>query len=258
MIIVDPKEYKIHDNGGRPFLVKVYPDSRVEVYENNECDSDDDDCKCHIAEEPFFDQTVEKVFVGYDPNDHMDQSFLGNSILLDMGDLEYVFIGQSVFSFQALSEITQYVSPVGNSDVPYPYAVDDQNRAYLTIEDVIVQLTDEEVANIPQFDPYNRYYPEHKITADCRYNPPKEPLVIFQDIKEYYVGDQVYTMTYSPHPERDYDRLMEWNEGNPSILLMDGTKKELFKEDYVDLMLDFGDLLGFQPLEREAIHERMW
>ena len=63
-MIIEAKEYEIHDNGGSPFIVKVYPDSRVEVYENNFIPEYDD---CLIAEEPFFDQTVEKVFIGKSP-----------------------------------------------------------------------------------------------------------------------------------------------------------------------------------------------
>nr|QBK85868.1 MAG: hypothetical protein LCMAC101_04630 [Marseillevirus LCMAC101] len=265
-MIIESKEYEIHDNGGRPFIVKVYPDSRVEVYENNfKSDSEDDEDHYLMAEEPFFNQKVEKVFIGESPLNNMTEfsgghgdNFLGNSFLLHTGDLEYVFIGESVFYFQALSEIVKYVSPVGNSDVSYPYAVDDQNRAYLMIEKVIVQLTDEEVSNIPMFDPYSDcYYSRHLMTTDHGCIPPREPIFIFQDIKEYYVGDERYTMTYEPYPEKDYDRLMGWNEGNISILLIDGTKKELSKEEYVDIMLDFGDLLEFQPLEREVIHKRM-
>ena len=268
-MIIEAKEYEIHDNGGRPFIVKVYPDPRVEVYENNfKSDSSDDEDHYLIAEEPFFNQMVEKVFIGESPANDMREfsgghgdDFLGNSFLLHTGDLEYVFIGSTVFSFQALSEIVKYVSPVGNSDSPYPYAVDDQNRAYLMIEKVIVQLTDNQVEQIPQFDPYGDwYYPRHQITTDLGRIPPRQPIIEdFHDIREFYIGNDQYTMTYRPLPEKDYNRIIGWNEGPVSVKKVDGTKKELSKGEYIEIMNDFGDQMDFQPLEiKELIHKRMW
>lgn len=270
--MIEGKEYEIHDNYGRPFIVKVYLEPRIEVYETvseyDSSDDEDDSEEDHYlkAEEPFFNQTVEKVFIGESPlNDTTEFSgcygddFLGNSFLLHMGDLEYIFIGEKVFSFQALSEITQYVSPIGNNDVPYPYAVDNQNRVYLVAENVIVQMTADQISNIPMFDPYSDcYYSQHLITADHGLYSSHDPAPTFQDIKEFYIGNKSYTMTYEPYPENDYDRLIGMNKGPISVLLTNGTKKKLSKEEYVDLMVDFGDLSGFQPLEKEIIHKRVW
>ncbi len=195
-------EYKIHDNGGRPFIVKI-SGNRVKIYKNHDGEI--------VSTEPFFDEIAERVFVGESPKNEMTEfsaghgdSFKGNSLLLCLCDidLEYVFIGQKVYSFRSLSEIVQYVSPVGNSNVPYPYAIDTENRAYLMIENVIVQLTEEEVQNIPEFDPYcDCYYPKHYMTKDMGRIPPQEPMIKdFCNIKEFYVGNDLYTMTYHPFP----------------------------------------------------------
>jgi hypothetical protein len=97
------------------------------------------------------------------------------------------------------------------------------------------------------------------MTTDHGRIPPQEPVIEnFRDIKEYYIGEERYTMTYTPFPEKKYDGIMDWGEGNIFVLLTNGEKKELSKEEYISIMDDFGDVAGFQPLEREIIHERMW
>nr|QBK85874.1 MAG: hypothetical protein LCMAC101_04690 [Marseillevirus LCMAC101] len=224
-------------------------------------------------DELFFDRIVEKVFVGESPKNKMTEfsggygdDFRGNSLLLHIcgdseGSLEYVFIGWKIYSFEALSEIVQYVSPVGNSDVPYPYAIDTKNRAYLLKENVIVQLTEKEVSNIPSFDPYNDcYYEKHLITRDISVRPPQEPIIKnFRNIEEFYIGDAMYTMDYDPFPEKDYDRLIR-DIGSPlSVVLTDDTKEELSKKEYINMMDEFGKLMKFQPLKKkDIIHERLW
>ena len=63
--------------------------------------------------------------------------FTGNSILLKIGDKRYVFIGHTIYEFSTKDEITEYHSPVGNNDVPYPVAIG-KNYVYFMIEDVYV------------------------------------------------------------------------------------------------------------------------
>lgn len=45
---------------------------------------------------------------------------------------------QEVLSFKAPAKLVEHVSPVGNSSVPYPYAVDADGRHYLFIEKVVL------------------------------------------------------------------------------------------------------------------------
>lgn len=67
--------------------------------------------------------SAENVFVGQCPT--RGSLHEGNSMLLHLEGLQYAFIGDMVFSFTAKSTITKFVSLVGNSDVPYPWAMDD-------------------------------------------------------------------------------------------------------------------------------------
>ena len=46
----------------------------------------------------------------------------GNSILIQETKNRYVSVGWYVSRFETDDEITDYISPVGNSDVPYPVA----------------------------------------------------------------------------------------------------------------------------------------
>lgn len=110
--------YLTHDNGARPFRVKISGSSA-----NIEKSLDDE-------EYTFFKNIsgIKKKFIGKDPS-----GYLGNSILLDMGGGTYIFIGDRIYSFKvpAGDTIVKYESPVGNSDVPYPVAIGSKNLYFM-------------------------------------------------------------------------------------------------------------------------------
>ena len=57
---------------------------------------------------------------------------VGNSFLLEMDDGEYVYIGESIKEFHTKDgeKIIAYVSPIGNSEVAYPAALDTGGNVY--------------------------------------------------------------------------------------------------------------------------------
>ncbi len=57
----------------------------------------------------------------------------GNSMLLDEGGGRYVYIGEVGFRFavEPGDRIVDYVSPIGNSCVPYPFAVGEINTYFM-------------------------------------------------------------------------------------------------------------------------------
>jgi|SRR5271154_3455912 len=138
--------YLIHDNGGRPFMVCVDKKS-IDIYQIN--DTDKNDIKWDVLMDRI--NPYKKIFIGDDP-DKPNGMFKGNSILVQKNKHYYIFIGQDIYSFRPKDEIINYVSPVGNSDVPYPYAVGTENT-YLMIENVMI-------ANVARLtdDPYEQYY----------------------------------------------------------------------------------------------------
>ena len=61
----------------------------------------------------------------------------GNSILLQTGKNKYVYIGDGIRSFTTKNGdvIKKYYSPVGNNEVPYPYAIGDK-YVYIMLHNV--------------------------------------------------------------------------------------------------------------------------
>lgn len=133
------KTYYTHDNGGRPFKVVF--------------DTKNKQCKVfkELGEPDKYDNvpikifTYEKVFIGKSPVNQMTKfsggygtKFDGNSILLHIKDRLYVFIGESIFQFYS-DEIKKFVSPVGNNDVPYPYAITENDEIHLFLNGVTIQ-----------------------------------------------------------------------------------------------------------------------
>lgn len=118
--VAQKSSYKIHDNGSVPYVVMMKPKSTVEVYKTKEDGTPD---------KKILDLTYTKIFVGDnllpDPLAVKKGKAVGNSLLLQTGNNKYVYIGSEIYSFETKEEIKMYYSPVGNSDVPYPYAVGD-------------------------------------------------------------------------------------------------------------------------------------
>ena len=193
---------------------------------------------------------------GYGPE------FDGNSILLHMFQKRYVFIGASIFTFQALHSVVEFNSPVGNNDVPYPHAIDEKGYVYLMIENIVLAPTKElkKYMEDKKHDPYFYYYDNALMTIDHGMIPPKHPVSNTEDIKEFYIGNNQYTMTYSPHPSAEYKRLMKFDgaeEHGIYIIKNDGTKVHLTQHMYVDLMTRFGKMRGFLKFMTLSIHDRL-
>ncbi len=110
--------------------------------------------KIFIGKSPLTEQT--KFSGGYGPK------FDGNTILVNVNPdkggsgYEYICINSNIFKFTTEYPIIKYVSPVGNSDVPYHYAIDSKGQYYLLLENVIVQNVPSKFMN----EPYDYYYDE--------------------------------------------------------------------------------------------------
>lgn len=87
--------------------------------------------------------------------------FDGNSILLHLDDLRYVYIGSEIYEFTAKEEITKYYSPIGNNDVPYPVAIS-KNYIYFMSGNQCGDLADyEAIENVDLTDAYTYYFGHH-------------------------------------------------------------------------------------------------
>ena len=239
--------YFIHHNGDRPFKVLIN-DNIVELYKN-------DNNTSHI--QTFF---PNKIFIGESKLNPMTEfsgghgdEFLGNSILLEIDGnedgYEYEFIGRSIFSFHTIGKIVTYESPVGNNDVPYPYAIDEFGNVFLLIEDTVL-IDTEQLREIIQNekDPYDYYYSLSIITTSsygCR-----EPIIEnFEGITKYYIDDEEYILTYN-EPE-EYEKVLTGCDGQHMYIVQNGVKIELTKEMYISLMERFKQLIKVKKLYKQ-------
>lgn len=237
--------YFTHDNGGRPFRVDI-SGNVVQVFHDKKSVGKYmyvktfNPAKIFIGKSPLTPTT--KFSGGHGPD------FDGNSILLYMGDLKYVYIGTCIQSFKAKSEIVSYVSEVGNNDVPYPYALDKDEHVYLIIERVIVPKLSS--------DPYGWYYNMSEMT------PPMTSLDLTQkdirkwkktNILKFFIGKEQVNLTYR---NGDYEKL-----NKPMYIVTKSSfpnKVPFPKEDYIELMQSYKKNIGVEPLALHTIIKRHW
>ncbi len=166
------QEYTILENGGKPFKVFIN-DKYLQVFTYN-LDDDIDYNNC-IYNKKVFETDFNNIFIGQHPKskkmyaEDFDKEFDGNSILVEIEDNQYVFIGMNIFKFNSLGKINYYLSIVGNSCVPYPYAIDEYNNIYLMIENKIMILENDTFEYIKKIgDPYGFHY-EHIPSKNHKY-----------------------------------------------------------------------------------------
>ena len=232
--------YYIHSNHTKPYKV-IVQDKSVEVFFRIQKDT-------KFIEHLILKSNYDEIFIGKSPLNKMTtysgdygKKFDGNTILFRLGET-YVFIGDDIKLFKTSSKIIKFVSPIGNNDIPYPFAIDENNDIYLMIEDVIMSGLYPKDLDYDKISPYESYYDMSLITKDNGISPPKEPFVKdFQNIKQFYIDDQVFTMRYVPNASKDYDRLIENFGKELFVEKTDGKKHKLTKNGYIKLMNDFGE-----------------
>lgn len=166
------KIYHTHDNGGRPFV--VYDDiDHVRVYKTPDDEyvwredwSDNPSDNVNLYTKLVYETKCNKVFVGKHIYDNPET--IGNSILVDLGDNNYTFIGGQIYQFHTDEIITNYYSRIGNSDVPYPVATS-QNYIYFMYDYVGVKKVALNVPEVDMSDAYTYFY-DHYERAEREYD----------------------------------------------------------------------------------------
>ena len=138
------KSYAIHDNGGRPFRVDIQG-NKVTVYLTKVSFEKVDGTFKDIVYPPkeILEFTTDAILVGKkSPGGGYDgltpKKAEGNSILLEVGE-KYIYIGSEIYQFSSIKgdTIEKYYSDIGNSDVPYPYAIG-KTHVYIMLDKVAV------------------------------------------------------------------------------------------------------------------------
>lgn len=197
------QEYQILHNGGHPFSVKIN-NNDITI---SKCDGYDsfDDTSINYTEILRIDN-CKQIFVGKDiringvwtlmldkesrkisgikVSDNYERED-GNSILINTKDRKYVYIGTEIFEFETTDDIIDYYSPIGNSDVPYPFAIGTK-YTYLMLEHRYIQNT--YVRH--QLDPYRHFYRLSNIVSGLKYinDYPNDPLsnIDTDDERKYF------------------------------------------------------------------------
>lgn len=157
--------YTILDNGGEPFKVIVdYKKNHLQVLSYNNLDNYDNIDNI-LYDKLVFETDFTDIFIGLHPknlkiySEDFDKNYEGNSILAEIDEKTYVFIGMNIFKFNSINKINYYLSVVGNNCFPYPYAIDDNNNIYLMIENKIMILENDTFEYIKEIgDPYMFHY----------------------------------------------------------------------------------------------------
>jgi hypothetical protein len=156
--------YLIHDNGGLPFSVMIDEQNKRAIVKIYDYDSN---YETSSKEEPvILDTKFERYFLGGPLSEKMKREGgynfeWGNSILLHIKDDEYIEIGYRIYAFTSQYLIIEYISPIGNNDVPYPYAKS-AHETFLMIEDAVLDndALKVEAEKYPEqaYCPYRLYY----------------------------------------------------------------------------------------------------
>lgn len=257
------KTYFIHDNGNRPFKVEIDSENKAAlIYKLTDYQYDE------IYEEEPSIYFYEEIFIGKSNRCAMTNfsrgyghEFDGNTILLKIKDsqLDYLYIGPSIFKFTALDVIDKYLSHVGNSDVPYPVARDNQSNLYLLEESVILLST-----KIQPGRAYSWYYKNNVIGKSYFVSdlpPSRENFEILSNN-----AHEIYNISFNVNPSERYEILLDLDENiNNKMWLIEGGDswenyivKCLDINAWVQLHSQFAIQKNIQVLEKTIIEKRSY
>lgn len=133
------KTYEIHHKGQRPFSVEV-DEHELRIY-TQLWDNENEYWAIHklIYHTPYV-----RIFIG-DNQLQLDGFarkglYPGNSILAQLSDQVYLWIGSYVCTFEVEDEIQSFFSPIGESDLSYPYAIG-KKEVYFFLDPVKIPTT---------------------------------------------------------------------------------------------------------------------
>lgn len=176
--VLKGKYYLTHYNGGRPYLVQV-KGNLVNIYYWNDEEFIYNHNHLLSHENMLYNRLVksiktQKVFIGNSPKIEMTEysggygsDFNGNTILVKISKNKYVYISDTVEEITTKDEIVEFVSPVGNNDVPYPIALGKDNIYYL-LENKKVDLKlvpEDMLKNKKWYDSYELIYNKNPLKS---------------------------------------------------------------------------------------------
>ncbi len=148
------RRFEIIDNGGTPFVARV-TSGQIEVVS---------EAKNKVVLKTRY----QKIFIGdnnlKEPRAAPKGKYPGNSILIRVSADNYIYIGSEIYGFKSPDTIKEYYSPVGNSHVPYPYAVGDK-YVYFMLDRIAVPKEQIDLTK----DAYAQFYQSDMCTPKKRH-----------------------------------------------------------------------------------------
>ena len=145
------QKYYTENNGVQLYLIEDYKD-KIIVYNN--------ETKMKILETKY-----QEIYFGKVPSKILNDSIYsykkGNTILFLIKPNKYIFIGDDIISFRTKDKILKFISPIGNSDVPYPYAIGEKytyllvysgHNKYQYIENKLINIKEIVYEQIYEYD----------------------------------------------------------------------------------------------------------
>lgn len=142
--LAKPRTYLMHDNGSRPFKVTV-SSKRVDVFMKPRNSEEGAEHSVLVLTIPGF----QGYWWGKDTTSY---GLHHNSLLIKENDTDYVHIGREIYQFSPGEAIVDYLSPMGNSDVPYPVAYGEE-RVYFMLEKLSLLKTEMDMPATPELAP---------------------------------------------------------------------------------------------------------
>lgn len=149
----DLARYEVHDNGGRPFEVLV-DSAKNTVAVSKLQDQEYEAASVYI---PLTSWHYRQIWIGRGtayPHENQGEWTYGNSILFlpaeektldpNVARTKLILVKANItwFQLQETDEVvTNFVSRIGNNDVPYPY-IETNRNVYLTLESVYAPIDD--------------------------------------------------------------------------------------------------------------------
>lgn len=202
---------------------------------------------------PVLELSVED-FISYEDG---DSSML---ICIDLVELDYMYIDESVCRFKAFNMIEEYNVESKRTGMKCPYAKDLDKYYYLFRANVVTKIP-----NRWRRDPYDYFYGNNILSSTKK----KYDVRVYKDGAKYnyknigYVytdkgyGKQNVELTWDSSPEEGYDRKEKFAREHNGMLKLyryrkEGTRKVkefIERDEYVRIMKEFGEERGYLHLE---------
>lgn len=143
------KTYKIHDNGGTPYTIQDYPSKK----------------ELRVLPESGKPKTIKyvKLWLSSPASKKFGDWTAGNTVLIQTKS-GYIHIGREIWNLKLPGdEVVEYMSPIGNNDVPYPYIIG-TNNIYFMLDMVYLP---KELLNLEE-DVYSQYYENAKLKEKAK------------------------------------------------------------------------------------------